>query len=92
MLKIAKYKQLYIGLILHLILSLYAPSLFASQTTLSWISPSKNADGTYLTDLAGYKIHYGTESGNYLNHLDVGNVTNYHINNFTIYKNDKLNL
>ena len=83
MLKNAKYKQLFIGLTLQLILSLYATSLFANQTTLSWISPTINSNGTYLTDLAGYKIYYGTESGNYLNNVDVGNITNYQINNLT---------
>ena len=78
-----KYKQLYIGLSLHLIFSLYATSVFAGQATLSWISAGKNADGTYLTDLAGYKIYYGTELGNYLNTIEVGNVTSYQINNLT---------
>ncbi len=83
MLTNVKYKQLFIGITLQLILSLYATSLFAGQTTLSWVPPSTNADGTYLNDLAGYKIYYGTESGNYLNIEDVGNVTNYQINNLT---------
>jgi hypothetical protein len=32
---------------------------------LSWTPPTQNTDGTALTDLAGYKIYYGTESGNY---------------------------
>lgn len=27
------------------------------------------------TDLAGYKVYHGTESGNYLDEIDVGNVT-----------------
>lgn len=27
--------------------------------TLSWVPPTENVDGTPLTDLAGYRIHYG---------------------------------
>ncbi len=33
--------------------------------TLSWTAPTQNTDGSALTDLAGYKFYYGTESGNY---------------------------
>lgn len=35
------------------------------SVTLSWAAPSENADGSPLTDLAGYKIYYGKSSGNY---------------------------
>jgi hypothetical protein len=28
--------------------------------TISWQAPLTNADGSTLTDLAGYQIHYGT--------------------------------
>jgi hypothetical protein len=28
--------------------------------TLTWVAPAENTDGTPLTDLAGYHIHYGT--------------------------------
>ncbi len=80
MLKDARHKKLHIGLILQLIIVLYAASLSAGQLTLSWTSPVVNADGTYLTDLAGFKIYYGTESGNYPNTIDVGNVTMHLIN------------
>jgi hypothetical protein len=27
--------------------------------TLSWTPPTENSDGTALTDLAGYQVHYG---------------------------------
>ena len=30
--------------------------------TLAWAAPSKNTDGSALTNLAGYRIHYGTSS------------------------------
>jgi len=31
---------------------------------LSWTAPTENSDGSPLTDLAGYKIHYGSSHGN----------------------------
>lgn len=34
-------------------------------------------------DLSGYKIHYGTSSGDYSTVIDVGNVTNYTTNDLT---------
>lgn len=33
--------------------------------TLAWDSPTTNADATCLTDLAGYRLSYGTVSGDY---------------------------
>jgi|ERR1700733_1428181 len=30
------------------------------QATLSWTAPDENTDGTPLTNLAGYRIYYGT--------------------------------
>jgi hypothetical protein len=33
--------------------------------TLSWTPPTQNVDGTPLTDLAGYRVYWGTTSGNY---------------------------
>jgi hypothetical protein len=42
-----------------------------------------NTDGTPLTDLAGYKIYYGTTSGTYTTSIDVGNVTNYTLTGLT---------
>jgi hypothetical protein len=46
-------------------------------TELAWNAPATYADGTPLTNLAGYKIYYGTTSGNYTSVLFIGNVTNY---------------
>jgi hypothetical protein len=33
------------------------------SASLSWTAPSKNTDGSPLTDLAGYHIYYGTSAG-----------------------------
>ena len=49
------------------------------KATLAWKAPTTNADGTPLTNLAGYKIHYGTVSGSYTTTLVIGNVTSYTI-------------
>lgn len=50
-----------------------------SNVTLAWDAPTTNADGTPLTDLKGYKLYYGPESGNYTQSIDVGNVTEYKV-------------
>ncbi|MEW6214947.1 MAG: MopE-related protein [Nitrospirota bacterium] len=50
---------------------------------MSWDAPTTNADGTPLTDLDGYKVYYGTASGNYSEVVNVGRVTSHTINNLT---------
>jgi len=42
--------------------------------TLGWNPPTQNTDGTTLTDLAGYKIYYGTSVGTYSNVITIDNV------------------
>lgn len=44
-----------------------------SQVTLGWQPPSQNEDGTPLTDLAGYRIYWGTVDGEFPNVIDVDN-------------------
>jgi len=43
------------------------------NVTLAWQPPTENTDGTPLTNLNGYKIHYGTQSGNYTNTITLTN-------------------
>ena len=43
-----------------------------TSAALTWDAPTTNDDGTPLTDLAGYKIYYGTSPGNYTGRIDVG--------------------
>ena len=80
-----KYKHIYFGLTLNLIILLYATIVFGCPTngdvTLSWTPPTTNADGTPLTELAGYNVYYGTSTGNYSQSIDVGNVTTYQVRN-----------
>jgi hypothetical protein len=41
--------------------------------TVSWTAPVRNADGTPLTDLAGYRIYWGTSKGDYPNSVTIDN-------------------
>jgi hypothetical protein len=52
-----------------------APAAGASGVNLTWQAPTENSDGTPLTDLKGYKIHYGTQSQNYTGAISVSNPT-----------------
>jgi len=52
-----------------------------NSTTLAWDASTTNADGTPLTDLAGYKVYYGNSSGSYTVSVDVGNLTGAIISN-----------
>jgi hypothetical protein len=56
-----------------------------ASTTLSWIAPTQNNDGTALADLAGYVIYYGTSSRNYTNEIRISNpsVTTYFVDGLT---------
>ena len=47
------------------------------SVTLSWAAPTLNEDGTALTDLASYKIYYGTSSRIYTTQIpvDLGTTT-----------------
>jgi hypothetical protein len=57
----------------------------AGSATLSWTPPTQNTDGSSLTDLAGYRIHYGLSSGNLTQSIQVSSagITNYVISNLT---------
>ena len=60
-------------LLLALLISVWAR---AEQATLAW-------DANTESDLAGYKIHYGTASNSYSVHIDVNNVTTYTVAGLT---------
>lgn len=55
--------------------------LFAGEATLTWDPPTTNVDNTELTDLAGYKVYYGTSPGKYGEPIDVQNVIKYTVPN-----------
>jgi len=43
------------------------------SAALSWTPPTTNVDGTSITDLAGFKIYYGTSQGVYTETIDIPN-------------------
>lgn len=45
--------------------------------TLAWAEPSRNSDGSLLTDLRTYRVHWGTSTGDYSVVEDVGNATQF---------------
>jgi hypothetical protein len=52
-------------------------SNLAGAVTLMWVAPTGNTNGTPLTDLAGYHIHYGTNKDNLTQMIDLaGTSTN----------------
>ncbi len=54
------------------------------SVTLSWSSPSLNADGTPLAgDLAGFIVYYGQGTGNYTESIDIGDVTSVSVSALT---------
>lgn len=61
----------------------FATMAYGADVTLTWDAPTTNADGTPLTDLAGYKIYTSKAPGVYTEPaIDVGNVTTKTLTNF----------
>lgn len=54
---------------------------FAGSASLAWDAPSANTNGTSLTDLRGYKVHYGPSPGSYTQTVDAGDVTAFTLQN-----------
>jgi hypothetical protein len=55
------------------------------SAVISWLAPTTNTDGTALTNLAGFYIHYGTKKAS-LDHRIVINtvgISNYVVDNLT---------
>lgn len=61
------------------------PTASSSAVTINWMPPTENTDGTALTNLSGYDIHYGTSSGNYTQSITVSNpgIATYVVDNLT---------
>lgn len=45
------------------------------STTLSWSAPTRNSDGSQITNLAGYTLHYGTASQDYTGSIEITSPT-----------------
>ncbi len=55
------------------------------SATLSWTPPTQNNDGSPLTNLAGFTIYYGVESGDYRDFVRIDNpgITTYVVDNLS---------
>jgi hypothetical protein len=47
------------------------PPTSTVSAALSWAAPTENADGSPVTDLAGYRIYYGTNADDLTSKVDV---------------------
>lgn len=45
------------------------------SATLSWSAPTENTDGSPITNLAGYRIYYGTEAGSLNQTIEIDNAS-----------------
>jgi hypothetical protein len=53
--------------------SITVAAVGTGSATLSWTAPTQNADGSPLTNLASYRIHWGTSSRNYTESVTISN-------------------
>ena len=55
------------------------------SVTLSWTPPTQNTDGSALSDLAGFKVYWGTTQGAYPNSVTLNNpgLTSYVVTTLT---------
>lgn len=60
-----------------------APGSSSGTVSLSWVPPTENSDGTPLSNLKGYNVHYGTKSQTYSKVIDIANpgLTDYVVQN-----------
>ena len=65
--------------------SIQVDQLALGSVTLSWVPPRQNADGSVLTDLAGYQIYYGRNADALDQAVKLGNpgLTRYVIDNLS---------
>jgi hypothetical protein len=54
--------------------SINVTALANGTATVAWTPPTERSDGTALTDLAGYRIYYGSSSNSFENVIEVNNV------------------
>ena len=70
-------RYFFLRIVVMLSITLGASQAFCSSawTTLAWDPPVYNADGSVLTDLEGYRVYYGKQSGIYSEFIDTENMT-----------------
>jgi Putative Ig domain len=53
--------------------NLTVQAVATGSATLSWLPPTTNIDGSPLTNLAGYRVYWGTSVGDYPNSVTLNN-------------------
>jgi hypothetical protein len=63
--------------------SIAVTQISTGSATISWLPPTQNTDGTTLTDLAGFRIYYGTSTTAMTQTADITNpgLTSYVVQN-----------
>jgi hypothetical protein len=63
--------------------TLRVQAVATGSATLSWTPPTQNSDGSPLTNLAGYRVYWGTQQGTYPNSVTLNNpgLTSYVVEN-----------
>jgi hypothetical protein len=69
-------------------LAAFAIQVVATSTgtaTVNWSAPTGNTDGSTLSDLAGYRVYWGTTQGKYTNSVSLNNpgLTSYVVDQLT---------
>jgi Putative Ig domain len=67
------------------VFSIDVTQIALGNATLSWAAPTQNTDGSPLTDLAGYRIYFGTSAANLSQSVAVDSpgVVTYAVNNLS---------
>ena len=65
--------------------SISVTQIATGSATLSWIPPTTNANGTALTNLAGYYVHYGTDAASLADTITIANpgISTYVVSNLS---------
>jgi F5/8 type C domain/Protein of unknown function (DUF4038)/Domain of unknown function (DUF5060)/Fibronectin type III domain len=74
--------RLLLVLLAYLSLAFVITPAQALQVTLAWDAPLQ-ANGTPVSNLAGYKLSYGSQSGQYQTTVPVGKITTYTVTNLS---------
>ena len=63
--------------------SIIVTQISTGSATISWLPPTENTDGTPLTDLAGFRIYYGTSASTLTQTANITNpgLTSYMVQN-----------
>lgn len=65
--------------------SITVDAVSLGSVSLSWTPPTENEDGSVLTDLAGYRLYWGTTPGVYTDSVTINNpsISTYLVENMT---------